>query len=89
MAITIVRHKVKDFGTWRKAFDDFAQARKDGGEQSATVVQVEGDPNDVIVINTWPSVDTAKKFFEKPELKETMEKAGVSGSPEFTFGNDS
>ena len=89
MAISIVRHKVKDYTAWRKAFDDFAETRKKGGEKSAVVVQVEGNPNDVIVINTWPSTEAAEAFFSNPELKQAMEKGGVEGTPEFIHGNDS
>ena len=89
MAITIVRHKVKDYAAWRKIFDQFQSARKQGGEQSATVVQVEGDPNDIIVINTWKSLDVAKAFFGRPELKQAMQNAGVASPPEFIYGNDS
>ena len=88
MATTIVRHKVNDYATWRKAFDEFASVRKDGGEKSFSVLQVDGDPNDVIVVNTWPSIDAAKAFFAKKELKEAMEKAGVAGPPEFIFSNE-
>ncbi len=89
MAISIVRHKVKDYTAWRKAFDEFVETRKKGGEKSAVVVQVEGNPSDVIVINTWPSTEAAKAFFSNPELKQAMENGGVEGTPEFIHGNDS
>ena len=89
MAITIVRHKVKDYAAWRKAFNGFESARKKAGEKTATVVQVDGNPNDVIVINTWPSIDSAKQFFALPDLKKGMEAAGVASLPEFVFGSES
>lgn len=89
MAITIIRHKVKDYIAWRKVFDEYETMRKAGGEQGATVVQVVGDPNDVIVINTWRSMDAAETFLANSELKIAMEKAGVEGKPEFIYGNNS
>ena len=88
MATTIVRHKVNDYAVWRKAFDEFDANRKAGGEQSFSVLQVDGDPNDVIVINTWESMDAAKAFFGQEELKEAMQKAGVAGPPEFVYANE-
>ena len=88
MAYTIVRHKVNDYATWRKVFDDFESVRKEGGEKSAVVIQVDGDPNDVIVINTWESMETAKAFFGQGALKEAMQNAGVTGPPDFVFGNE-
>ena len=89
MAVSIVRHPVKDYAAWRKVFDGFEETRKKGGEKSAMVVQVDGNPNDVMVINTWPSIEAAKAFFSKPDLKQAMERAGVAGPPDFTYGNES
>lgn len=52
------------------------------------MLQVDGDPNDVIVVNTWPSIDAAKAFVAQDDLKEAMKKAGVAGPPEIVFANE-
>ena len=76
MAYTIVRHRVNDYATWRKAFDALEPQRKQGGERSAAV------------INTWDSVSAAKAFFDSPALKGAMESAGVAGPPDFLFADE-
>lgn len=89
MAITIVRHRVTDYEAWRAAFDAFELIRKAGGELSATVVQVEADPRDVVVIETWSSLGAARSFIGSPELASAMENAGVTTPPEVIFGTES
>jgi len=87
-AYTIVRHTVLDFARWKKVFDEFEPFRKKNGETTAAVIQVEGDQKDVVVISTWASLDAARAFFDRKELKEAMEKAGVANDPEFVFGEE-
>ena len=88
MAYTIVRHKVNDFAVWKKVFDDFESTRKSNGERSAVVLQTDGDPNEVTVINTWDSVAGAKTFIESSVMREAMGNAGVASAPEIYFGNE-
>ncbi len=46
------------------------------------------DPNRVIVVLKWISLENAQKFAQSPELKASMEKAGVVGAPTITFFNE-
>lgn len=87
MAIAILRHKVNDFATWKGVFDSLAEIRSKAGEQSAQVIQVEGDPNDVIIIFTYDSMDAAKAFLGSEEVKNAMSKAGVASSPDIVLGS--
>ena len=34
MAYVLIRHKVEDYKSWKTTFENFAQTRKAGGEQS-------------------------------------------------------
>ena len=88
MAYTIVRHKVNDFAVWKKVFDDFESTRKSNGERSDVVLQTDGDPNDVTVINTRDSLAGAKSFIESSVMREAMGGAGLAGPPEIYFGNE-
>jgi quinol monooxygenase YgiN len=88
MATTIVRHPVKDYAAWRKVFDEFKPAREKAGERSATVLRVEGRPNDVVVVNTWRSIEAAKAFFAAADLKEGMARGGVVGQPDIVYANE-
>ena len=84
---SLIYHKVKDFGVWKKAFDDFFAKREKSGELSYEVGVLEDDPNTVYVFNTWKSQDHYKKFKDDEELKQKMEEAGVIEPPKFLLLN--
>lgn len=84
---SLVYHKVKDYGIWKKAFDDFFAKREKSGELSYEVGVLEDDPNTVYVFNTWKSEDHYKEFKKDKELEEKMQEAGVIGPPKFLLLN--
>ena len=81
MATLFVRHKVADYGKWRKAYDDFDTERRSMGVTSDGVYQLNGDSNDVTVYHEFGSAEAAKAFAASPRLKEVMANAGVEGAP--------
>ena len=85
MATLIVHHKVQDYSTWRKIFDEDEARRKEYGSTGFQVLKSASDPNDLTVIMGWSSVDNAKAFVTSDELKEKMKNAGVISQPEATF----
>jgi len=87
MVNIIVRHKVEDFGKWKPLFDEHASVRKEAGCQSDQVCQNGDDPNDVAVSFVWDNTENFKKMAESDELKEAMQKAGVTGKPDFYFSD--
>jgi uncharacterized protein (DUF1330 family) len=44
-----------------------------------------GDPDNVLVIHEFDSVETARAFFANPDLKEAMQRGGVKGEPRIEF----
>jgi hypothetical protein len=76
---------VKDFGSWKAAYDAFDAERKTMGVTGHGVYQADGDPNDVTVYHHFDSMDSAKSFAGSSRLKEVMAKAGVSGPPDIWF----
>jgi quinol monooxygenase YgiN len=85
MATLFVRHKVKDFGTWKAAYDAFNEERQTMGVKAHGVYQAEDDPNDVTVYHEFENRDAAKTFMGSARLKEVMEAAGVDGAPDIWF----
>ena len=81
MIKSLMYHKVEDFNKWKAAFDSFYQFRKNSGEQSYSVGTIEGDPNNVYVINDWNSMAEFEAFVQSPELAEAMKNAGVLEPP--------
>lgn len=88
MATMFVRHEVKDFDAWKKAYDAFDNDRKSMGVTSHGVYQLEGNPNDVTVFHKFENMGAAKKFADSDRLKEVMKGAGVVGNPDFWFTNE-
>ena len=85
MATMFARHTVKDFGTWKAAYDAFDTERKDMGVTGQGIYQTDGNPNDVTVYHHFNSMDAAKSFAGSNRLKAVMEKAGVVGRPDIWF----
>ncbi|MGD8413899.1 MAG: DUF1330 domain-containing protein [Candidatus Latescibacterota bacterium] len=85
MATLIVRHKVEDFGEWKKAYDAFDNERKTMGVTGHGVYQLEDNPNDVTVLHKFANMEAAKSFAKSDRLKEIMKGAGVVGKPDMWF----
>jgi len=87
LATLFVRHKVADYTTWRKAYDDFDTERKGMGVTSHGVYQADGDPNDVTAYHEFATMEAAKAFAGSARLREVMHSAGVQGQPDVWFTN--
>jgi heme-degrading monooxygenase HmoA len=88
MATIVVRHKVKDYDTWKAGYDDNGSARKAAGCQGTVVYRNADDPSEVVVVLDWDSLENAKQFASSPELREAMERAGVIDQPDMYFVNE-
>ena len=83
-----VRHRVSDFPTWKKAYDDFDPERRDRGVKTDAVFQTVNDPEDVTVWHDFETMEAATKFIESARLKEVMGQAGVTGDPTIWFAEE-
>jgi quinol monooxygenase YgiN len=83
---TLVRHRVANYDAWKTVYDNFATMQAENGVRAHHVLRSQNNPNDIVVLHTFDNVDTAKKFFDMPELKQAMGKAGVEAdSIKITF----
>lgn len=85
MSHVIVKHKVKDFGEWKKVFNSAYDFRKANGETNYQIYTDVDEPNMVIGLFEYPNQEMAKAFFEMNELKQKMMEAGVVGEPAIHF----
>lgn len=88
MAGMLVQHKVLDFEKWKNVFDSQSAFRASSGEISGRIYRNASDPNQLVLVFKWDSVENAQKFAHSPELRAAMEKAGVEGPPTITFLNE-
>lgn len=87
MVTTVLSHEVKNFSEWKKGFDSDAENRSKMGVNITGVYQSVDNPNMVTVIGEVPSVEAIRGFLSDPNLKATMEQAGVIGMPEIKILN--
>jgi hypothetical protein len=87
MAILFVRHRVCDYGRWRKAYEDAAEFQQRSGVRRAAIYLTDGEPNDVTVMHEFGSVKEARAFVDSTELLERMAEAGVLGVPALWITN--
>ena len=82
MALVIVRHKVAEFATWKRAFDGNAPARAEAGFSNVRATAQPTISSDVVVLLDTDDIGKAKQFIASPELKSAMSAAGVVDKPD-------
>jgi heme-degrading monooxygenase HmoA len=85
MPYCLIRHKVQDYARWKPVFDEHIGARQDGGSQGGFLFRNAKDPNEVLVLLKWETVEEGRRFTESEGLREVMARAGVEGDPQITF----
>ncbi len=85
MTLSVVRHEVRDYGAWRKVYDEVGPIQKAAGVVEESVYQVKDNPNDVLVLHRFGTRAQAEAFFASPELHGAMQRAGVTGAPRIEF----
>lgn len=83
----IIKHTVADFSKWLPVFNAHDSVRRAYGQTTIGVGRGMDDSNTVVIISKADDVQKAKDFAALPELKETMQKAGVNSAPEFMYIN--
>ena len=87
MATMFVRHQVSDFARWKAAYDDFRPTQQRFDVLAEAVYRAPDNPNDVTVTHEFASVEAARAFGARDELRSTMETSGVIGQPSIWFGD--
>ena len=85
MATLLAHLRVEDYDTWLATFDSNLEMRKAWGSIGSRILRNQDDGNSVIVIMSWTDMEQARAFFSSPELRATMQRAGVIGKPDAFF----
>jgi hypothetical protein len=83
--VITIKHKVADYAKWRKEYDAHDSVRLAYGITHFVMGRGMDNPNMVVIIDKISDVQKAKDFSVLPSLKETMKKAGVTSTPEFSY----
>jgi len=85
--VTIITHFVSDFSAWKVVYGSADELRKEEGLTNNLILRSLSNENSVTVMGTTPSGENFKRFLTNPEVKTTMEKAGVISEPEISILN--
>lgn len=84
MAKILIWHKVKDFDTWKRGYDEDAPRRDGAGfkelgihrgkiDSNSLVIELEGDPG------------VMEQMISDPQLKEKMQESGVESMDYYMY----
>jgi heme-degrading monooxygenase HmoA len=73
------RHRVRNYVRWREVFDADTENREAAGCRGARIFRNADDPEEVVVLFEWDSLERARRRIESTRLKEVFDEAGVSG----------
>ena len=88
MAYLLIRHKVADYKKWKAVFDDASALRQTGGEKGGQILHLEGDPNNLLMLFEWESLEKGHQYVQSEDLRKAMQEAGVVEQPEILFLNE-
>ena len=86
--IIIVQHTVRDYDAWKSVFDEHGDVRRRYGATGHELYRGLEDPNEITIVNHFPSREQAEAFAADPSLKEAMERGGVVGEPRITWAQE-
>lgn len=88
MAKVIVQHRVADYDRWLPVFTEHEAVRRQHGATGHTVTREAADPNSLVIVNDFASLDGARAFSQDPSLPDAMARGGVEGHPQVWIVED-
>lgn len=85
MVRMFIRHVVRDYAVWRRAYNAFDKERRGMGVTKHAVYRAVAKPNEVTVSHDFASITKAKTFAKSRRLREVMKGAGVRSIPTIWF----
>jgi heme-degrading monooxygenase HmoA len=77
MTMAVVLHRVTDYDTFRKGYDEADPVRRAAGVLEQSVHRMVDDPDNVLVIHYFESLEAAQDFFNHPLFVEVNNELGV------------
>ena len=81
----IVEHKVKDFNSWKKVFDNSTDMITDHGGRNFSVNRNHDSPNDVYIVADFDKKENFDSMWQSTELKNALKDSGVISEPKVTI----
>lgn len=85
MAFVLIRHKVRDFEAWKLDYDAHRAKRVEAGLTERHLLRNADNGNEVVLLFEARDLGAARAFSASPNLRETMQAAGVVDRPDIYF----
>ncbi len=85
MAYLMFRGKLKDYEKWKPVFDELRPKRKEYGAIGGYLYRAADNPNELVVLMEWESVEKARKWAMSEHVTRALEIGGVTGKREDLF----
>lgn len=85
MPYLLVRHKVRDFQTWKSAYDAHLPAREAAGLRELYLLRNIEDATEVVLWFEAEDLRKAQAFAQSADLRQAMTRAGVVDPPDLSF----
>ena len=82
MTKVIVQHHVADYDRWYPVVTEHEEIRRQHGAMGHSVNREVADPNSVVIVNAFATLEGARAFSQDPSLPAAMERGGVVGPPQ-------
>ena len=83
----LIRHKVRDFKSWKAGYDAHQPKRVEAGLTEKYLLHGSDDPNEVVALFEAQDLSRAKAFAASADLRAKMEEVGVVDKPDIYFLN--
>ena len=80
-----IRHRIKDYPTWRTGYDGREKSRVAAGVTNGRVFRGAEDQNDVVILQDVADMGRARAWFSGEDMKAAMQKGGVVGPTSYYF----
>ena len=60
MPVLLVRHKVRDYATWKVDFDAQGETRRANGSRGGRLFRNAANPNETFILFEWDGLDRAR-----------------------------
>jgi hypothetical protein len=88
MHYVLIRHEVADFASWKVAYDSHASKRAAAGLKEEHVLHNVDKKNEVVLLFSANDLQKAKDFGSSADLRQAMQVAGVTDTPDVFFLKD-
>ena len=88
MAHLLIVNDVENYSAWKSVFEQSDDMRRSHGCENYQLFQDADDPNHIVILFEWDSVANARRFAESDDLRQAMQKAGVTSRPQAYFLNE-